>query len=110
MLFEMATGKPPFCTNSLKDLITLIVSAEVPKVDGFSQDFNDLIKRLLEKDPIRRINWDELRTHTFWTNSNAKHEFPRRIFPQQLQFDNYLRQRGIVPEHFYAQQKNPLAK
>ena len=86
MLFEMATGKPPFCTNSLKDLITLIVTAEVPKVDGFSSDFNDLIRRLLEKDPIRRINWDELRTHTFWTfpASGVKHEFPRRIFPQQL--------------------------
>ena len=28
LLFEMATGKPPFCTNSLKDLITMIVESD----------------------------------------------------------------------------------
>jgi len=67
MLYEMATGKPPFSTSSLKDLITLIVTGEVPRIDSFSSEFNDLIKRLLEKDPIKRINWEELKQHSFWT-------------------------------------------
>jgi serine/threonine-protein kinase ULK4 len=44
----------------------MIVSAEFPKVDGFSVEFNDLLKKLLEKDPIKRINWDELKNHQFW--------------------------------------------
>ena len=39
----------------------MIVQADFPKVDGFSQEFNDLLKRLLEKDPVKRINWDELK-------------------------------------------------
>ena len=61
MLFELATGKPPFNTNSLKDLITMIIDADFPKVDGFSQEFNDILTKLLEKDPIKRINWEELK-------------------------------------------------
>lgn len=63
VLFELATGKPPFSTQSLKDLIAMIVQSDFPRVDGFSLEFNDLLKRLLEKDPIKRINWDELKNH-----------------------------------------------
>jgi serine/threonine-protein kinase ULK4 len=66
VLFELATGKPPFCTNSLRDLITMIVEGSFPPVEGFTKDFNDLLLRLLEKDPIRRINWEELKAHSFW--------------------------------------------
>jgi hypothetical protein len=32
-------------------------------VADFSADFNDLIGKLLEKDPIKRINWEELKDH-----------------------------------------------
>ena len=49
ILFEMATGKPPFCTNSLKNLIQMILEAETPKVPGFSPEFNDLVSKLLER-------------------------------------------------------------
>ena len=86
------------------------MSAEIPRVEGFSIEFNDLLKRLLEKDPIKRINWDELKSHTFWSIGGKTHEFARRIYPQQLQFDIYLRSRGLDPEHFYSQRSNPLAK
>ena len=56
VLFELASGKPPFHSNSLKDLITMIVEGEMTMIDGTSSDFNDLLRRLLEKDPIKRIN------------------------------------------------------
>ena len=32
------------------------------------------------------------------------------MYPAQTQFDVYLRSRGIIPEHFYDQRSNPLAK
>jgi len=106
VLFELASGKPPFHTNSLKDLLGLILDGELTPVDGTSSDFNDLLRRMLEKDPIKRINWEELRTHPFWRD----YELPKRNYPQQTQFEAYLRLRGIVPEHFYDQRSNPLAK
>lgn len=36
--------------------------------------------------------------------------FTKRVYPPQIQFDNYLRSRGIIPEHFYDMRSNPLAK
>jgi len=35
----------------------MILEAETPKVAGFSAEFNDLISKLLEKDPLKRITW-----------------------------------------------------
>lgn len=77
----MATGKPPFCTNSLKDLIALIVSSDFPRVEGFSVEFNDLLKRLLEKDPIKRINWEELKAHSFWQLGGKSYDFMKKFYP-----------------------------
>jgi serine/threonine-protein kinase ULK4 len=45
ILYELATGKPPFYSNSLKDLVTMIQDNPTPKVPGFSDQFNDLLSR-----------------------------------------------------------------
>ena len=111
ILFEMATGKPPFCTNSLKNLIQMILEAETPKVPGFSPEFNDLVSKLLEKDPLKRISWPELRKHPYWSIQTPLFVFKRGlVYPEQPQFDKYLVSRGIVPQHFYEQRNNPLAQ
>ena len=82
ILFELASGKPPFSSNSLKDLITMIVEGDSPlPVEGTSPDFNDLLKRMLEKDTIKRINWEEIRQHPFWIAGGL--EITRRVYPQQ---------------------------
>jgi serine/threonine-protein kinase ULK4 len=46
VLYEMAAGKPPFNSNSLKDLIASIVEGESPlPIEGVqcTPDFNDLL-------------------------------------------------------------------
>jgi serine/threonine-protein kinase ULK4 len=47
MLMEMATGKPPFYSSSLKELISKIMTEEIKPVDGFTVEFNDLLMKLL---------------------------------------------------------------
>lgn len=66
VMFELATGKPPFFSNSLKDLITMIVEQDFPMPEGFSREYEDLLGKLLEKDPIKRINWEEIKAHPFF--------------------------------------------
>jgi len=39
----------------------------VQKVPGFSNEFNDLIDKLLEKNPAKRITWEKLISHPFWS-------------------------------------------
>jgi len=41
---------------------------EVPAVRGFSDEFNDIIQLMLKKDPINRINWEEIKKHPWWSN------------------------------------------
>lgn len=109
VLYELAVGKPPFSSNSLKDLITMIVDGEAPlPIEGpYSAEFNDLLRRLLEKDPTKRMGWDDVRSHAFWLPGQ---ELTKRVYPPQTQFDAYLAGRGINPEHFYDMRNNPLVK
>lgn len=82
VLYELAAGRPPFTSNSLKDLINIILEGELPlPVEGvaMSGEFQDLLRRLLEKDPTKRINWEEIRGHAFWN----EFQFTKRTFPQQ---------------------------
>ena len=72
----------------------------MPPVSGFSVLFNDLLTRLLEKDPVKRISWEHLRKHPFWTK-----EINVRKLPRQPSFDLYLKEsRGINPDQFQEQQ------
>ncbi len=40
---------------------------EVPVVKHFSPEFNDVVLKILQKDPVNRIWWDELKKHSWWT-------------------------------------------
>jgi len=47
-------------------------------VEGFSHLFNDLLKRLLHKDPVQRIHWEHLRKHPFWAKEINQRKIPRQ--------------------------------
>ena len=80
------------------------------ELSNFSEDFNDLVRRLLEKDPARRITWHELKAHPFWYSTAPVYQFKRKSFyPDQPQFDKYLLGRGINPQHYHDQRANPIA-
>jgi serine/threonine protein kinase len=57
--------------------------------------FNDLLSRLLEKDPVKRISWEHLRKHPFWAK-----EINVRKIPRQPTFDTYLTGRGINADEY----------
>jgi serine/threonine-protein kinase ULK4 len=100
VLYQLATGKPPFSASELKELINEILESDFENVPGFSDSFHDLLNKLLEKDPLRRISWEQLRKHPFW-----EEEIPIKPLPQQPQFDNFIKQKGIKPDEFYEQQE-----
>ena len=95
MRYELAAGKPPFKSNMLQDLIREIIDKDVPKVEGFSPAFNDLVQGLLAKDPVNRFSWQQVLNHPFW-----ECDFTMRDLPQQPQFNQYLMSHGIDPTQF----------
>lgn len=92
VLFEMATGHPPFIANSVQELITQICNANTPNVPEFSEDFNELLIDLMEKDPAKRVTWEELVAHPFWGNNATDLDV---VMPPQPQYEKYLQKRGV---------------
>ena len=100
VLYEMATGLPPFNATGLQQLITEIQTKPFMPIKDASPIFMDLLERLLEKDPVKRIQWEHLRKHPFWTK-----EVNARKLPRQPTFDQYLKDvRNVDPDAFAEQQ------
>jgi len=60
-LYCLRFGRVPFQKKAVLELYSSIVRDEVPLEGDLGEDFTDLIKRLLDKNPSRRIKMDELR-------------------------------------------------
>ena len=93
VLYELAVGQPPFASESFQELLTQIVSQEIPPVPEASAGFNQLLADLLAKDPSQRISWPELLSHPFWGSSFVGLE---AMLPEQPHYDRYLHERGVA--------------
>ena len=43
IMYELATGQPPFTSNIFADLVNMILKNDTPLVPKYSKDFNDLL-------------------------------------------------------------------
>lgn len=74
ILCEMFTGEQPFVADSFPELVSKILNDSSPhvniKAEGAPnrglQEFEELIQSLLQKDPLQRLSWEDLITHSFW--------------------------------------------
>ncbi len=70
IMYELAVGQVPFFDESVGKLISKIINDEVnfnrKELQNFSDEFIDVLRKLLDKDPNTRINWSELERHNFW--------------------------------------------
>ena len=74
----------------------MIQTEEVPKVAELSEDFNDLLQKLLHKDPLQRPCWQELKDHSWWSSEIPVYELKKADYPQQPLFSNWaLMQRQV---------------
>jgi tRNA A-37 threonylcarbamoyl transferase component Bud32 len=76
LLYQMIFGKPPFAADRIDDLYSKIAFTEVsfPTEQEVSLGLKDLLRRILQKDPKRRMNIAEARTH-LWLD---QHQEPLR--------------------------------
>ncbi|XP_067112759.1 serine/threonine-protein kinase 36 [Osmerus mordax] len=65
ILYELHTGVPPFYTNSIFQLVRLIVRDPVKWPENMSQPCMSFLKGLLTKDPQKRLSWPDLLKHPF---------------------------------------------
>ena len=68
----MLSGTVPFKANNMEDLHKLITKGNFPQIKDINDEANDLIKCLLEVDPKRRLNSDQILNHNFFKNQETK--------------------------------------
>ncbi|XP_031134163.1 serine/threonine-protein kinase ULK4 isoform X1 [Sander lucioperca] len=73
-LYYMYTGTPPFYSDNYTEMTEMILHQEPPSprqtvfsASPPSEDFQNLLKGLLNKNPDKRMDWPELLDHPFWT-------------------------------------------
>ncbi|XP_037382690.1 serine/threonine-protein kinase ULK4 isoform X2 [Talpa occidentalis] len=81
LLYEMFSGKPPFFSESVSELIQKIFYEDplppIPKDSSFpkaSSDFINLLHGLLQKDPQKRLTWTGLLQHSFWKDAFTRED------------------------------------
>nr|XP_039258567.1 serine/threonine-protein kinase 36-like [Styela clava] len=65
ILYELFVGKPPFYTNSIFQLVSLIIKDDIKWPKSMSDDFRTFLRGLLTKDPNKRLTWPYLLKHPF---------------------------------------------
>jgi tRNA A-37 threonylcarbamoyl transferase component Bud32 len=70
LLYEFLTGHPPFESNSLDETYSNIVNTDYTMPEYISAPAKDLVARLLQRDPSKRITLPELLVHP-WIRANA---------------------------------------
>ena len=74
LLFEMLCGLPPFYVENLDKMYDLIKNSSVkfPKRINLSEDAKDVIRKLLEKNPKKRLGSqngiEEIKNHPFFAS------------------------------------------
>lgn len=71
LMYEMMTGLPPFYCEDVQQMYNKIMSATLAIPETMSAEAGDLITKLLERDPDRRLQDPAaIRTHPFFASIN----------------------------------------
>ena len=85
ILYEMVTGNPPFFTQDQDLMYQNIVENKLVFHEYFSEEFKDLLSKLLDKDPKKRIGINndksDLKSHKFFEDINWEDLAMKKISP-----------------------------
>lgn len=86
----MLEGFPPYYSEDKDELMANILSDDLKIPSHLSKNVKDLLSKLLEKDPERRLGnengAEELKSHPWFSNINWKDVSRRKLQP----FEPYL--------------------
>ncbi|XP_071789843.1 serine/threonine-protein kinase 36-like [Asterias amurensis] len=88
ILYELFVGTPPFYTNSIFQLVSLIIKDPVKWPKNMSAEFKDFLQGLLTKNPRGRLSWPNLLHHPFvaekvQVSPSSSSELPEQPFTEE---------------------------
>ena len=69
VLYSLLMGSIPFKANNINELQGLIMSGNYKQINGISKNAKDLLNKLLEINPKKRINVEEALNHPWFSDS-----------------------------------------
>ncbi|KAG5899921.1 hypothetical protein JTB14_002472 [Gonioctena quinquepunctata] len=111
IMYELLMGSPPFCTKSLLQLIRLIRHEQIKWPTFSSEKCISFLKGLLQKNPSKRMTWDDILNHPFVkghiiiSKNSAGAPLTRPLSPTTLQAKEQQRKESIKNKHI----KSPLS-
>lgn len=113
ILYQMMYGKVPLVADNVEEMGRIIQTRniQIPSQPETSAAFKDLLNKLLLKDPTRRINLEEVKSH-LWFDSELQDAFPQDdIDPRKKRIAlNYVENSGFsrnfIIESLKAKQHN----
>ncbi|CBH17812.1 protein kinase, putative [Trypanosoma brucei gambiense DAL972] len=94
VLLEMRTGKPPFDADNLEELITQILTEPYHPHEELSDELNELLGKLLVKNPLERATWEDVVLSPFW---QGRLHMPAAPHPPQPAFES-LKQKRLASD------------
>eukprot|EP00347_Sterkiella_histriomuscorum_P017842 403347765 len=104
ILFAMVCGSLPFDDDSVTKLFTLIKESKYQMPNFISEEAQDLIMRMLQPNPIKRLNMKEIREHEWFLGVNSKSSQIVQL-PQYLCLwdRGYIQSEHGIDEHIVEQ-------
>ena len=90
ILYFMISGKLPFNGDSDEELYKNIIDAKVKNIKGASKEVNDLIKKILNPNPRKRITISKIKNHP-WFNLFDNNNF------ENLSYYGILINKYVIP-------------
>ena len=90
ILYFMISGKLPFNGDSDEELYKNIIEAKVKNIKGATKEVNDLIKKILNPNPRKRISISKIKKHP-WFNLFNNNNF------ENLSYYGILTNKYVIP-------------
>ncbi len=80
VLYAMLSGNVPFKGNNIKDLHKMIINGSYNSIKDISNEAKDLICKIFEVDPLKRISIDEILNHPWMIINDGYEDNKNRLF------------------------------
>ncbi len=86
MIYEMMCGLPPFYDQNVNKMYNKIVKAPLVFPDYFSNDAKDMLAKLLDRDPHKRLgsgptDFEEIKSHPYFSSIDFDKLMRKEIKP-----------------------------